>query len=311
MMSMTFSKQKGFNLIEIMVALVVAMIIISGIYKFLTNSQRSYTLVQANDGVNKSMQVSNRMLTNYMRMAGFRNYRRVLTGVTFPRRNNVTFNDGLSVNLDRNVFIQGGENPNPPSALVFPNDSLYLRYFGSSIEDDLNEVGGKMAQDSNQRMYDCAGNFIENTQEVVLRFYVGEDFGLYCRQVVYDTENPAAGATATGPFLIDPNVVAIRFAYRVDGDDTFKVAVQADGSSASTVNPDNYDKVNSVRYGLLVKRSSNQKITKIDGDLSFHMLGFSDGNEDLAIVQSGGTDIYQSLSGITYMRNRFDLNEGD
>ena len=62
---MSSYKKNGFSMIEMLISLVVASIIIIGIYSFLTSSQRSFTLVQANDGVNRSMQAANRNINDY------------------------------------------------------------------------------------------------------------------------------------------------------------------------------------------------------------------------------------------------------
>ena len=63
---MSSYKKNGFSMIEMLISLVVASIIIIGIYSFLTSSQRSFTLVQANDGVNRSMQGANRNINDYI-----------------------------------------------------------------------------------------------------------------------------------------------------------------------------------------------------------------------------------------------------
>lgn len=303
---------KGFSVIELLIAMLVATIIVLGVYRFLTSSHRSFTFTKANDSVNRSIMLSNRTLTSYLRMAGFRNYRRVIDSVTFEKR---TVNFGTtSKEFPLNTYVIGADSTGStdstvsPAVATQPNDQLYIRYYGSSIDDDLSEKGGELNINSNERMFDCNGNPVSRLQEVFLRFYVTAD-GLTCDQHVITFNNSGTsvvGQKTESGILIDNNVISILFGFRIDGDDTFYLSKEVNGKDNSTkkLSTSNYEIVNAMRYGILVREDTHQKVSKIKDTRTFHMLGFST-NDDVATAPASESNIYQLVSGVVYMRNRY------
>lgn len=314
------NRQGGFSMIELLVSLLVATIIIMGVYRFLTGSHRSFTFTKANDNVNRTMMVSNRTMSNYMKLAGFRNYRRVIDNITFDKET-VNFGKGDIV-FPRNTFIMGNSSGlTIPAVDATPNDILYIRYFGSSVDDDLSEKTVASAEVTaakrmaNDRMYDCQGNFLHRMQEAFLMLYVTNNDegrkGLICRQVIRDFTD-AGGHTDSEPEVIElnPNVISILFGYRVDGDESFHLASEVESADASGIkmSSSNFELVNALRYGILVKQDTHQKVTRTTNAQEFHMLGFPT-DDDLANIAANETDIYQLVSGILFMRNRFIEDE--
>lgn len=93
-MDMTFKKEKGLTLIELLVALVISVLIISGLYRTFIGQQKTYTVQeQIVDMQQNARTAVNRMMSE-IRMAGFGNVSMVLP-VTIGGR---TFNN--VVNLD-------------------------------------------------------------------------------------------------------------------------------------------------------------------------------------------------------------------
>lgn len=293
---MSSYKKNGFSMIEMLISLVVASIIIIGIYSFLTSSQRSFTLVQANDGVNRSMQGANRNINDYIKMAGFRNYARVVDQATFPK-GNYEFDEDIS--FKRNSFVSAKQADTSSR-----NIDLYLRYYGSSIYDDLSpqyvEENANLDR-SNQRMFDCNGNFLNRKQLAVVRLYVDGDNGLFCQQKIINTDD---GSESAATVLINPNVKYMMFAFRTDD--------SADFLLPSEMNDDDYVKVNAIRYGFIVRQSTHQKANSIEANtLQYHVLGMT-GNDDLVEIPkkiegdySALHDMYDLVSGLVIAKNRF------
>ena len=293
---MSSYKKNGFSMIEMLISLVVASIIIIGIYSFLTSSQRSFTLVQANDGVNRSMQGANRNINDYIKMAGFRNYARIIDQATFPK-GDYKFNEDIS--FKRNSFVSAKQ-----ADTSSPNIDLYLRYYGSSIYDDLApqyvEENAKLDR-SNQRMFDCNGDPLSRKQLAVVRLYVDGDNGLFCQQKIINTDD---GSESDATVLINPNVKYMMFAFRTDD--------SADFLLPSEMNDDDYVKVNAIRYGFIVRQSTHQKANSIKANaLQYHVLGMT-GNDDLVEIpkeiegdNSALHDMYDLESGLVIAKNRF------
>lgn len=293
---MSSYKKNGFSMIEMLISLVVASIIIIGIYSFLTSSQRSFTLVQANDGVNRSMQTANRNINDYIKMAGFRNYARVIDQATFPK-GDYEFDEDIS--FKRNSFVSAKQADTSSR-----NIDLYLRYYGSSIYDDLApqyvEENAELDR-SNQRMFDCNGDFLSRKQLAVVRLYVDGDNGLFCQQKIINTDD---GSERDATVLINPNVKYMMFAFRTDD--------SADFLLPSEMNDDDYVKVNAIRYGFIVRQSTHQKANSIKANaLQYHVLGMT-GNDDLVEIpkeiegdNSALHDMYDLVSGLVIAKNRF------
>lgn len=299
-------KKRGFSVIELLIAMLVATVIVLGVYRFLTSSHRSLTFTKANDAVNRSVMISNRSLTSYLRMAGFRNYRRVIDSITFERR---TVNiGGKDVTFPLNTYIIGAESTVTPAVATHPNDEIYIRYYGSSIDDDLSESGSAIDVTTNQRMFDCNGESIDRLQEAFLRFYVTNE-GLHCDQriITFNHSGTAVtGETEDNGILIDNNVISILFGFRMDGNDAFYLSPEMPGKSysGSRMSTSNFEVVNALRYGILVREDTHQKVSKSKTERQFHMLGFTT-NDDLATAPASETNIYQLVSGVIYMRNRY------
>ena len=296
---MSSYKKNGFSMIEMLISLVVASIIIIGIYSFLTSSQRSFTLVQANDGVNRSMQGANRNINDYIKMAGFRNYARIIDQATFPK-GDYEFDEDIS--FKRNSFVSAKQ-----ADTSSPNIDLYLRYYGSSIYDDLAPQYGEENSNldrSNQRMFDCNGKFLNRKELAVVRLYVDGDNGLFCQQKIINTDDGSERDDRPDTVLINPNVKYMMFAFRTDD--------SADFLLPSEMNDDDYVKVNAIRYGFIVRQSTHQKANSIKANaLQYHVLGMT-GNDDLVEIpkeiegdNSALHDMYDLVSGLVIAKNRF------
>lgn len=308
----------GFSMIEMLISMVVASIVIMGVYSFLTSSQRSFTIVQANDSANRSMQLSNRSINDYFKMAGFRNYRRVVDYVFFPTETlkvgesekAVTFGKGETTNVQAKTFVEIQN-----SAKNSKRHDIFLRFYGSSIDDDLNYTTHNEV--TNRRIYDCRGDFRTNKELVVINLYIDDSLGLVCEHTVYEMDannvSTIQRVADRARVVLDPNITVMMFSARYDGDPRFFIPGEepSDNSSATFTR----DLINAIRYGFVVAQESHQKIQHLESDLEFHLLGFDDDADHVdsdTFAKDGSNDehtIYNLVSGVAYMRNTIRENE--
>lgn len=286
----------GFSVIELLIAMIVATIIITGIYSFLTSSHRSLVFVRANDAANRSMIISNRTVSDYLRMAGFRNYRRVVQSVKFEPRD-VEFPSGTNISFNEiSQFVASNDN-----------ESIVVRFFGSSIDDQLNRnVEGEANPDN--RMFDCEGVPLDRTQEAFIRLYIDDENGLMCEQRIKQGDDFDDAWTRT--VVLNPNIIQLRFALRIEGDDSFQYIDEI-------VHDEDLANADAIRYGFLVRVPSGQRLNPKDStNISFHMLGFSDDTDKCVIGDSSGStpkcydksdakfNIYNLVTGLISFRNQ-------
>lgn len=312
----------GFSMIEMLISMVVASIVIMGVYSFLTSSQRSFTIVQANDSANRSMQLSNRSINDFIKMAGFRNYRRVVDYVFFPTNEMSVGPDGKKVKFasSENASVQAKSFVDiQESVSGSKRHDLFLRYYGSNIDDDLNyTVDSDKTNRTNNRIYDCNGEFRKSDELVVVDLYIDPELGLMCAHSIYRAHDKNLAAIDTAPFktakvVLDPNVTAMMFSARYDGDPRFFIPGEepSDNSKATFTR----DLINAVRYGFVVAQETHQKVQHLESDLVFHLLGYDDGddlatrNEFKKVGSSDEHTIYNLVSGVAYMRNTIRENE--
>lgn len=298
----------GFSMIEMLISMVVASIVIIGVYSFLSSSQRSFNLVQANDGMNRNMLIANRNVVDFIHMAGFRNYRRVVDRITFPKAKYTFDNyDGGDVTFAYNSFVTASNLESGTS--THKRNHLFIRYYGSSIDDDMNYDVEEIQ--SNGRMFDCSGTFLSREELAIVHLFV-DNSGLHCQHIV---NNEVKGTSRTDTVLINPNVTDMMFAFRSDGQVEFNLVGDMDSSSANEL--ENYSLVNAIRYGFITRQETHQRVMQIassGGGLVYHILGMDNSSEssnmesdkiEIPRTDDSRHDIYNLVSGVVYARNRF------
>lgn len=304
----------GFSMIELLISLLVASIVIMGIFSFVSSTQRSFNFVQANDGMNRSMQMTNRNITDYINMAGFRNFRRVYDGILMKKRDYV-FDSGAEIEFALNSFL-GSDAPQNSQT-----HGIYIRYYGSSIDDDqFNSVNNDT---TNQRIFDCDGNFLNRKQLAVIHLFIDGNNGLRCEQII-DTENDDGevipNQRTTGSFLINPDIRYMMFSFREDGNSEFLLPYEIEAGKSSSSDKgktlshqqvlNRYANINGIKFGFVTRQSTHQKIKSLRvNSLVYHLLGDVDGKDDkVEIPQNDGEsehDLYNLITGIIYTKNRY------
>ncbi len=149
-MDMTFKKEKGLTLIELLVALVISVLIISGLYRTFIGQQKTYTVQeQIVDMQQNARTAVNRMMSE-IRMAGFGNVSMVLP-VTFSTG---TFNNVLNLNTPTagslTIVSAVGGTSTLTAAGVIGQSQIVV----STLTDDL---GNALFDTSNKRYVSIGG----------------------------------------------------------------------------------------------------------------------------------------------------------
>lgn len=137
--------QRGFSLVELMVALLISLFMLIGVVQIFTGSHRSFKLHEGLSRVQENGRFAIEVLGRQIRMAGFRS--QPLTGSSFNAI------DG------RNNVSAGGDDEARAGT-----DKLILRFEGALDGTTVN----------------CLGNSVTSGSPVVVVFLVGEDRSLRC-----------------------------------------------------------------------------------------------------------------------------------
>ncbi len=251
-------RNKGFNLIELMVSILVASIIVGGLYSLMTSSVVNFGFSRGSSVAGSSSRRIDVTFNALLFQTGYVNYLRVMQNPHFMERqtNNGLFEDWA---VDQVVAVQ-----QDAAADANGSDMLRIRFYGSSVAD--NVVAG-VGNDADGYVFDCMGQPVANDQEMELIFYVRQN-GLNCRQ------NDISHPDHVQDVVIDPNVAHMRIQvgtsvggsvgqagansafYRV-ADDVIDTAVSGDNT-----NIPNWTEINLMRYALVLAVSSGQQMIK-------------------------------------------------
>lgn len=250
-------KQKGFGLIELMISLLVSVIIMAGLYGLLTSSIVNFGFSKASsDAVDTAHRVDN-FFNVLLFQAGFINFERAINaegwvagavnlpdaGVSFP-----------AWEADQFVYAED-------------NNSILIRYYGSSVDDDTTHHEGIDADASNGFITDCGGVAVGRETLVTAYFTVNEN-GLICQY------NDRTNNQDTNPddIVLDASVRSLMFEFgstwdpKFANDDGFFTAGEINGSNGNL----KWSHVDIVRYSFITSQPSNQRLIKSRQDTLRH-----------------------------------------
>lgn len=222
------NKQTGLGLVELMLAMVIGLFILMGLYTNLLSSQQSFSLSRSNVSLTGATSRVSQLLQNYILQAGYINYLGILNKNTFPAVNN----------WSSSQVIRGENDVADNSQIKSGSDSLSVRYFGSSKEDHVPRgSAGDVSADS--RMLDCAGGAVSNQQLIELSLYVDSQNQLVCED---NNDNRV---------VIQSEVEALEFRYKTSD-------AQAGYRNASQLDAGDWLDIRAVEYGILLSENSGQ-----------------------------------------------------
>lgn len=168
------NKNLGFSLIELMVALVIGLLIMSGLYSLFSGNQKSISLMRVNGQIVHDGDKSINIINNYIQYAGYRDYEQIKNQRYLPASSTA----GVTWNARQFLF---GKNQVTGSATVKDNtDDIFIRYWGSGSPTD-------------DTILDCHGNGVANTVINTVHLFVDSLNNLNC----FDTINNDSTVIAT------------------------------------------------------------------------------------------------------------------
>lgn len=255
------NKNKGFGLIELMISILIASIIVTGLYSLLTSSVVNYGFSTASSGAAKTSRQVGNIFNTLISQAGFIGYKKVQANATHPRRDSQFQGNGAY-----------GANPNwaQDQIIMGSNDGqrLKVRFYGSSIEDDLIGAGTRQA---NGYVLDCRGIGVPNDVQLELEFFVDDNNGLVCSQ------NILAGSNANfddqfdsgDRFVIDPTVRRLEILYGASVPGMNNTGYwRANDIIANNAGAPNWDNITNIRYALVTSVDTGQRVVSVPDNTS-------------------------------------------
>lgn len=246
-------KQKGFGLIELMISLLVSVIIMAGLYGLLTSSIVNFGFSKASsDAVDTAHRVDN-FFNVLLFQAGFINFERAINAegwaagaVNLP---GVSFKDSWEDSWEADQFVYAGDN-----------NSILIRYYGSSVDDDTTHHGAIEADESNGFITDCGGEAVGRETLVTAYFTVDPKRGLICQYNDHDRTN---NKDTKKDVVLDASVRSLMFEFgstwdpKFANDDGFFTADEINGDAKLK-----WSHVDIVRYSFITSQPSNQRLIK-------------------------------------------------
>jgi len=245
-------RPKGFTLIEMMAALLIASVMLAAMYQNFIVTHRTYQLLEGFSLLQENARFSSDLLARTIRMTGFRNDPGVNMDSVFPANNNAALVHGFAAGQ-----LVAGENNNAAADTILDgSDSISIRYQSDALGS--NCVGTPVA----------AGNVSVNI------FYVDTTHTLQCKPIELDAAGAAVGGTASKPLI--EGVEDMQILYGVDNNSSKTADTYL---NAAEMAAGDWPNVVSVRISVLyttvnrVNQNLSQSFTMLDNGVS----NFNDG----------------------------------
>lgn len=267
-------KQKGFGLIELMISLLVSVIIMAGLYGLLTSSIVNFGFSKASsDAVDTAHRVDN-FFNVLLFQAGFINFERAINAEGWAAGAVNLPNFKYSWEADQFVYAED-------------NNSILIRYYGSSVDDDTTHHVGIEADESNGFITDCGGLAV-GRETLVTAFFTVNGNGLNCQY--NDRTN---NQDVVQNVVLDASVRSLMFEFgstwdpKFANDDGFFTAKEINGDANLK-----WSHVDIVRYSFITSQPSNQRLIKSNQDTLRHFNmppKSTDGSGEEGTAESTGT----------------------
>ncbi|WP_432454790.1 PilW family protein [Agarivorans sp. QJM3NY_29] len=163
-------QQRGFSLVEMMIALMLSLLVVGGLYAALIGDKKSYQATRANHLLVSKNRMSMQTLQIYLQQAGFRDFQQLYQNTLLPQVNS---EDSAGFTWDEGQFIQGLENQNSYLGAKPNTDVVSLRFYGAALP--------------NSSIFSCNGDELAANSSTSLSFFVSTTNQLICRDSGGDT----------------------------------------------------------------------------------------------------------------------------
>ncbi|WP_163836632.1 PilW family protein [Spartinivicinus ruber] len=228
-MRYTFTKQQGFTLIELMIALTLGLFLSGAALMMYVANKNTYGTIVDNSRLQENARYAQKFIQESIMRAGWKAIPHGGADIKFRETTKTDLQDP-GWKLDQFITAinshEGGEDDEGPKK---DSDILFTRYYGSSTD---------------QTMQDCSGTAHAESQVVTEILFVNKKYELKCRIVV----DNAIEKTIT---LIS-GVESLQLLFGADTDKSQDYIANSYMNAADVTSKKLWEKVVSVRIGLLV-----------------------------------------------------------
>ncbi len=161
------TKQQGFGLVELMIALMLSLVVVAGLYAAFIGDQKSYELTRASHLLVNKNRMSIQTMRLYLQQAGFRDYNQLYNNTLLPVA------DSLGFTWDEAQMLQGLENQTTYAGAKNGTDVVALRFYGAAAP--------------NASLYACDGSEVAADSILTMAFFISPSNQLVCRDPSGDT----------------------------------------------------------------------------------------------------------------------------
>ena len=255
----------GFSLIELMIALVLGLLLLTGLYTVLGSNQLTYSAVNSSMRLTERGQQVLTLLRNQVQQAGFRNFEKVKGLENFVKNTTYGFLKGQIISGANNISGTG---------LQTGSDQISLRFFGAAISSATPDI-------ADNTIFDCTGEGISESDTaaapVVVKIYVSDDNKLMC----WDSGHP------NEPQVMAENVETLQFRYMPAGSNAF--------ATADNIPATSWSNINRIEFGFLLAEPTAQGATA-SRTTTYQLLGES--------YTKDNDKLRQPFSEVLFIRNQ-------
>ena len=262
------SSSRGFTLVEIMIALVLGLFLLTGLYTVLGSNQLTYSAVNSSIRITDNGRQLLTLLRNQIQQAGFKNLATIKSQSEFPSDQSGSY---ATAKFAAGQFISGIENfPVSETNRATGSDEIRLRFFGAAASSAVPAV-------ADNTIFDCLGQGVSesNANPITLSIFVSRANDLICRDSLNNND-----------VIMAQNVESLQFRYMPLNGSFFR----ADEMTAAQ-----WLTLNRVEFGLLISEPTSQGV--VSGVTTSYQL--------LDTTQTKSNDrLRQVFSQMVYIRNK-------
>lgn len=207
-------RQKGFSLVELMVALVLSLFLIAGLFYSVLGDMKSYDSTRGTQELVTKSRMSIQYMRLYLQQAGFRDLKQLKLNLALSQRNNWSEGQVLrGFNAVSSGMATGVTNP------LDNSDIVTVRFSGAA-----------------EGIFGCNGDQITSLDEHEITLYVNTDNELICDNGI--TEE-----------ILDNQIDNLRLLYGLSDSNSYQYF-----TAAEIENNKKWNAVNRVKVGLLVSQ---------------------------------------------------------
>ncbi|MCP1172681.1 PilW family protein [Ralstonia chuxiongensis] len=299
---------RGFTLVELMVALIIALLVLIATVSFYLMTRSTYTTIDDSSNLEERGQFALGVVTRALRQAGFTPLNSASGGMmqlytTDPPM--ISGLDGCSNPVGGDSLTTCGSTPTANG-----NDAIEVRFFGSGTDANQAIPDNSMVDCSGQGVASYSDPSLASSQRGLSIFYIQTDATtgvpyLACMFRPRDS-NGVEGTTFATQQLV-PGVEALQFLYGVSTNDTVPDVYKR----AADMSPTDWLNVYAVKVAMVI-RADNVSADPSAGTPTFTLFGSGYTNTDGTFTPTRNlTSARRLISATIQVRNYLTCYQGD